>query len=86
MELETNTGALRIWGYLATGNYFDVLAVKPALGRFFNQTEDINPRQSPYAVLSYSAWQSLFAGDPGVIGKPIRNQSLAVHRARRCSP
>src|SRR6266403_2320720 len=72
MELETNTGALRIWGYLATGNYFDVLAVKPALGRFFNQTEDITPRQSPYAVLSYSAWQSRFASDPGVIGKPIR--------------
>src|SRR5437016_13842478 len=38
MELETDRGAERIWGYLATGNYFDVLGVKPALGRFFHHT------------------------------------------------
>jgi len=35
MELETKRGAERIWGYLATGNYFNVLGIKPALGRFF---------------------------------------------------
>src|SRR3977135_3703875 len=52
MELETAAGANRIWGYLATGNYFDVLGVKPALGRFFSQSEDLNPGGSPFAVLS----------------------------------
>jgi predicted permease len=72
MELETAAGANRIWGYLATGNYFDVLGVKPALGRFFNQSEDLNPGGSPFAVLSYSAWQSLFGADPNVVGKTIR--------------
>ena len=72
MELDTAAGPNRIWGYLATGNYFDVLGVKPALGRFFNQSEDLNPGGSPFAVLSYSAWQSLFGADPGIVGKTIR--------------
>jgi MacB-like periplasmic core domain len=34
IELETDRGAQRIWGYLATGNYFDILGVQPSLGRF----------------------------------------------------
>ena len=72
MELETGTGANRVWGYLATGNYFDVLGVKPALGRFFHQGDDLRPGASPYAVLSYSAWQSRFGADSGIAGKTIR--------------
>ena len=76
MELETNGGAERIWGYLATGNYFDVLGVQPALGRFFNQNDDLRPGASPYAVLSYSAWLSRFGGDPAIVGKTIRLNRL----------
>jgi predicted permease len=76
MELETDGGAERIWGYLATGNYFDVLGVKPALGRFFHQSEDLHPEASPYAVLSYGAWQARFGGDPAIVGKTIRINRL----------
>ena len=76
MELETDRGAERIWGYLATGNYFDVLGVKPALGRFFNQNDDLHPGASPYAVLSYGAWQARFGGDPAIVGKTIRINRL----------
>jgi predicted permease len=72
MEMETDTGAQRIWGYLATGNYFDVLGVRPALGRFFTPAEDQHPGASPYAVLSYSAWHARFGGDPGIVGRTIR--------------
>src|SRR6267154_1517364 len=72
MELETHERADRIWGYLATGNYFDVLGVQPALGRFFKQGDDLNPGDSPYAVLSYSAWQSRFGADAAIVGKTIR--------------
>ena len=72
MELESGGGATRIWGLLATGNYFDLLGIRPAMGRFFNAAEDVNPGASPYAVLSYSAWRSRFGGDPGIIGKTIR--------------
>src|SRR5712672_3628139 len=35
MELETYERAYRICGYPTTGNYFDVLGVRPVLGRFF---------------------------------------------------
>ena len=76
MELETDKGAVRIWGYLATGNYFDVLGVKPSLGRFFHQEDDVHPGASPYAVLSYGAWQARFGGDPAIVGKTIRINRL----------
>ncbi len=72
MELETQDRADRIWGYLATGNYFDVLGVRPALGHFFNQSDDLHPGDSPYAVLSYNSWQSRFGADQAIVGKTIR--------------
>jgi MacB-like periplasmic core domain len=71
MDLGTNAGADRIWGYLATGNYFDVLGVKPAIGRVFHQSDDQQPGASPYVVLSYSTWQSRFGSDPAIVGKTI---------------
>ena len=76
MEVEASGGATRIWGLLATGNYFDLLGVRPALGRFFRPEEDLHPGASPYAVLSYSAWRSRFGGDPGIVGKTIRINRL----------
>ena len=72
VELESHAGASRTWGYLATGNYFDVLGVKPLLGRMFHAEDDLHPGASPYAVLSYGSWQSRFGGDREVIGKTIR--------------
>jgi predicted permease len=72
VELESRVGASRTWGYLATGNYFDVLGVKPLLGRMFHAEDDLHPGASPYAVLSYGSWQSRFGSDREVIGKTIR--------------
>jgi predicted permease len=72
IELESHSGAARTWGYLATGNYFDVLGVKPLLGRFFHPEDDLHAGGSPYAVLSYASWQARFAGDRDIIGKIIR--------------
>jgi predicted permease len=77
MGLETGDGARRVWGYLATGNYFDVLGVQPALGRFFQSEDDLQPGASPYAVLSYACWQSRFAADPRIAGKTIRINELS---------
>ena len=77
MELEMGTGANRVWGYLGTGNYFDVLGVKPALGRVFHQSDDLQPGASPYAVLSYNAWQARFGADPNVAGQTIRINRLS---------
>lgn len=72
LELDSRAGAARTFGYLATGNYFDVLGVRPAMGRFFHHEDDLQPGASPYAVLSYGSWQSRFGGDRDIVGKTIR--------------
>jgi len=76
VELESASGASRIWGLLATGNYFDVLGVRPLMGRFFHPADDQHVGASPYAVLSYNAWRGRFGGDPGIVGKTVRINRL----------
>jgi predicted permease len=60
--------------YLAnvSSNYFDVLGVKPWLGRFFLPEEETRPDAVPYVILSYSLWQTRYAGDPSIVGKSIQ--------------
>ncbi|HYL05462.1 MAG TPA: ABC transporter permease [Thermoanaerobaculia bacterium] len=77
MGVETADGARRVWGYLATGNYFDVLGIRPARGRFFHADDDRLPGASPFAVLSYACWRSRFAADPRIVGKTVRINSLS---------
>ena len=59
-------------GYSVTGNYFDLLGVQPAVGRFFHETDEHGPNSAPYMVLSDSLWRSAFNADPGVIGTSVR--------------
>ncbi len=70
--LDGDNGAQRVWGYLATGNYFETLGLRPAVGRFFTTAEDQHRNGSPYAVISYATWQRRFGGDPQIAGKQIR--------------
>ncbi len=56
-------------GQIVSGNYFDVLGVKPLLGRFFLPDEDTGNGSHPVMVLSYAIWQRKFGGDPNVIGR-----------------
>ena len=73
--------AERVWGELVTGNYFEVLGVKPALGRFFSP-EEFGDKQGgyPVAVISYSLWRRRFSADPGAIGATMRvnRQQLTI--------
>ncbi|MBS1872471.1 MAG: ABC transporter permease [Acidobacteria bacterium] len=57
---------------LVTGEYFDVLGVAPAAGRFFNAGEDRGIGKAPYAVLSHAFWQRRFGGSPAAIGSTVR--------------
>ncbi len=70
----------RLWSYLATGNYFDVLGVKPARGRFFTAQDDLRPGGHPLAVLTHDCWQQRFGADESVIGKAvlINGQSFTI--------
>jgi putative ABC transport system permease protein len=51
-------------------NFFDLLYARPLLGRTFN-TEDGLMKSADTVVLSYSAWQRRFGGDPNVIGRVL---------------
>jgi putative ABC transport system permease protein len=57
----------KVWGSLVSGNYFDVLGVKPALGRTFLPEEDKTRLSHPVVVISHSLWQTRFGGDPSVV-------------------
>jgi predicted permease len=63
--------AERALGALVSGNYFEVLGIRPAAGRLLTPQDDITPGGHPVAVLSYSDWQRRFAGDPSVVGKQV---------------
>ncbi|HUI56811.1 MAG TPA: ABC transporter permease [Bryobacteraceae bacterium] len=63
----------RAWAELVSANFFDVLGVKPELGRTFLPEEGADkPGAFPVAVISHRLWKSHFQGDPRVLGKTIR--------------
>lgn len=71
MSVGLKPDAAILWGYLVTGNYFESLGVTPAAGRFFTPAEDVAPGASPYAVISFDAWQSRFGARQDVIGSTV---------------
>ena len=70
VTIDGNTESLDV--ELVSGNYFETLGVKPALGRVFSSTADDQIWSgSPSIVLSHRFWQERFGADPQVIGKKI---------------
>ena len=57
---------------LTSGNFFDVLGVKPILGRTYRSDVDRVRDANPVAVISYKFWQNRFAGAPSAIGSKVR--------------
>src|SRR6516225_8516940 len=66
----------RVWGYLVSGNYFDLLGVQPARGRVLHPDDDVRRDGHPVAVLSYACWQRRFASDPDISGKKAKINGL----------
>jgi predicted permease len=67
----------RLWGMITSANYFDVLGVRPILGRTFLPDDDATPGGAPVVVLSYRLWQTQFAGRADVVGQTM---DLNEHR------
>src|SRR6185503_18094395 len=55
----------------ASSEFFPMLGVSPALGRFFLPSETSHDGGDPVAILSYSLWQRRFGADPHVLGEHI---------------
>jgi predicted permease len=61
----------RARGEMVSGTYFPVLGVGASIGRTFTADDDRVPGGHPLAILSYSYWQSRFAGDRSILGKTV---------------
>ncbi len=66
-----------IWGQVVSANYFDVLQVKPILGRSFLPDEDKTSGANAVVVLSHSFWQRRLAGDANIVGKTVQLNNRA---------
>jgi putative ABC transport system permease protein len=61
----------QLLGVKATGHYFDVFGIKPAVGRFLLPEEDAQGKNH-VVVLSYGFWQRVFGGARDVAGRAVQ--------------
>jgi len=78
-NLQTGDTPQRIPGLNVGANYFDVLGVKPTLGRTFLQGEDVAGNER-VVVLSDELWRRNFASNPNVINQtiPLNGQQYTI--------
>ena len=72
-----NGQAGEIMGAVVSSNYFEMLGLRPSLGRFFLPEEDSVPDRDALAVIGYGLWQRIYGADPEVTGKSL---SINGHR------
>jgi len=70
--LEANGVTRHVWGNEVSGQYFEVVGIKPFLGRLLERADDDHPGASEAAVISWPAWKSDFAADPNIVGTLVR--------------
>jgi predicted permease len=70
--VEANGATRPVWGFTVSGQYFEVVDIKPFLGRLLQRSDDDHPGASEVAVLSWASWKSDFNGDPSVVGRIVR--------------
>jgi predicted permease len=71
---------VRAWQ--VTSNLFDVLRVRPVLGRVLSRDDDIGNGDTA-AVIAFGLWKRRFGGDPDVIGRTIRIGPSTASRTAR---
>ena len=59
---------------VVSGSYFDVMGLRPVLGRLINASDD-GPQAAGVVVLTHRFWTTAFKNDPSVIGKTVRLDS-----------
>ncbi len=69
-----------VQGGVVGGNYFEVMGLRPVLGRLIGPQDD-GPNAAGVIVLTYRFWSSVYKKDPGVIGKTVRLSSIGDRSA-----
>ncbi len=64
------------FGEVVTANYFDVLGVRPVLGRAFLAEEDTVEKERPVVILSHGFWTRRYGADPAAVGKALRLRGM----------
>ncbi len=72
LSLASRDESVEINGSVVSANYFSLLGIRPALGRFFLPGEDAVPGASPVAVVSYKLWRSRLGGRKDALGKVLK--------------
>ncbi len=74
MPMHVNAGGekWRLWGYLVTGSYFDLLGIQAWRGRLLSPSDDVTTGAHPVVVVSHASWQRRFGSDPGLVGSTVR--------------
>jgi predicted permease len=63
----------RVWGQMVSGNFFDLLGVKPEAGRFFSGAErDDAQNAHPVVIISHSYWKTRYRSSASAIGSTLR--------------
>jgi len=70
-SLLTDGPAERVPAMRVTGNYFEMMGTRPAVGRLLQPSDDA-PGREKVAVLGHGLWQRRFGGDPGVVGRAVQ--------------
>jgi putative ABC transport system permease protein len=78
VTLGRGRSARPVWTELVTGNYFQRLDVRAALGRTLLPSDEIAAGQHPVVVLGHGLWRTDFRADPEIVGKTIEVNSIVL--------
>ena len=70
--MEVNGVTRPAWGDEVSGQFFEVMDVKPFLGRLLRRADDDHPGAAEVAVITWPAWKNTFGSDPNIVGKIVR--------------
>ncbi|MEO5894682.1 MAG: ABC transporter permease [Vicinamibacterales bacterium] len=71
MNLRGDGEPRRVWGQMVTSNFFDLVRVRPTLGRGFMPADTAAIGGEPVVILSHAGWRRLFNADPLIVGRTI---------------
>ncbi|HTY41942.1 MAG TPA: ABC transporter permease, partial [Thermoanaerobaculia bacterium] len=76
LSLSADGAAQPAHGAIVSGNYFDVLGVRPAIGRLLRPVDETSG--AGVAVMSGALWRSRFGADPAIIGKSVQLNGVPI--------